>query len=49
MGEEEGEEARERGEVTTSDPMFIAMRHVNHLGTPQYHFSDQIIVFWPGM
>jgi len=25
MGEEEGEEARERGEVTTSDPMFIAM------------------------
>ena len=30
MGEEEGEEARERGGVTTSDPIFIAMQHVNH-------------------
>ena len=28
MGEEEGEEAREGGGVTTSDPIFIAMRHV---------------------
>lgn len=28
MGEEEGEEAREGGGVMTSDPIFIAMRHV---------------------